>query len=961
MNNIRQILNNASEEITIENFNEMYNCLKILNSKAKQNKNIDELKELIQLIIDYLIYGDKKKEQAYFDCFCELDFMKQFIIASKNTNIEILLQIIKSMSALILTITNEASIFYIFSNNFINNIITNDDIQQSSEDFISFYINFLKSLSLKIDTKTIELFFHKGKNSFPLLENALKLYNHDDSMVKNVVRNIFLKFAGLSKSYYPLKEYLLSVPIIKYYCFLSCRLTTMTLRLDHLMGYTTLYKYSDQEIIFKYDDIKSLHDDLIDEILYFNDLLSLNDYYISSAVLNSLLYYYICPLLIGSIYNYKYVFNINQDPNLQRNLRFIISIEVSLYILSLLMSNIHNDSLLNILSYFLFKKKISNSVVNNFIAIHVREKYPVFPYNFRFNYNEQSEKDKHLTFSEYIAYNYDKKFICSLIMKPNDKYPEINSLHKKYVKFFEDSTFEPLENYEKIFKDVYNKLDATQKKYVRNYHNVLSVATGVRCGLSETEHQSNVINDLNKKINMINNPIRKYIFEELYKSKHELVIFQLNVLLYTSFYSIINAENIETNKSLSRKFLYKECNLLPYDLFINHQMININKNKEEEKKEEDNNNNIINTNDKKENIIEKEEEEEEEKEENEVNVKQIEAKPFTLNYENLLLFKTENYEIIYYDLNKAYSSDFIHDETAINGLIDTIEISHPYCCLELLLMIYNIRYLALQINNYKENNELACVLNDEQKKKLIKLTLTFIKRVKALLNNENIKTKMFQMLENSWNIYTGDYSFNQKNLIIKYILTPYYFCIPSTMVNIEDFPFDAKLQNLIYIIGFFALDDLNKSKNAVEFPIENGFFDYKIGDIIDISKIDTNNDKLCIIKALIRPEKRTKFEEGIFFLNKNSIIYGYQEEENKLKIKNILPIRELEICFEKKDSLIMYFKQENYYIKFESEDKAKEIKNALEQKRNSYIKWENEVAIQFWDEKEEEYNNLAAD
>ena len=82
----------------------------------------------------------------------------------------------------------------------------------------------------------------------------------------------------------------------------------------------------------------------------------------------------------------------------------------------------------------------------------------------------------------------------------------------------------------------------------------------------------------------------------------------------------------------------------------------------------------------------------------------------------MLLFKTENYEIIYYDLNKAYSSDFIHDETAINGLIDTIEISHPYCCLELLLMIYNIRYLALQINNYKENNELACVLNDEQKK-----------------------------------------------------------------------------------------------------------------------------------------------------------------------------------------------------------------------------------------------------
>ena len=65
----------------------------------------------IQLIIDFLIFGDKKIT-IYIDNFCELDFMKEFIKASKSKNSEILLQIIKSMSALILTISNKASLFY---------------------------------------------------------------------------------------------------------------------------------------------------------------------------------------------------------------------------------------------------------------------------------------------------------------------------------------------------------------------------------------------------------------------------------------------------------------------------------------------------------------------------------------------------------------------------------------------------------------------------------------------------------------------------------------------------------------------------------------------------------------------------------------------------------------------------------------------------------------------------------
>jgi protein CLEC16A len=117
--------------------------------------------------------------------------MNQFIILACLNNRNISLQIIKSFSLLILNTSNTTTLYYIFSNNFINQLITND-YEKYDDDFISYYINFLKSLSLKMDTTTIQFFLRKQYNCFPLLQSALKMYNHSDAMIKNTVRNIVL-------------------------------------------------------------------------------------------------------------------------------------------------------------------------------------------------------------------------------------------------------------------------------------------------------------------------------------------------------------------------------------------------------------------------------------------------------------------------------------------------------------------------------------------------------------------------------------------------------------------------------------------------------------------------------------------------------------------------------------------------------------------------------------------------
>lgn len=117
--------------------------------------------------------------------------MNEFLHLCNMNHKQINLQIIKSFSVLILNTTNMTTLYYLFSNNFINQIISND-YEKYDEDFLSYYINFLKSLVQKMDQTTVQFFFHKQYNSFPLLQSALKFYNHSDPMVKNTVRNIVL-------------------------------------------------------------------------------------------------------------------------------------------------------------------------------------------------------------------------------------------------------------------------------------------------------------------------------------------------------------------------------------------------------------------------------------------------------------------------------------------------------------------------------------------------------------------------------------------------------------------------------------------------------------------------------------------------------------------------------------------------------------------------------------------------
>ena len=76
------------------------------------------------------------------------------------------------------------------SNNLINSFIS---FQYSDNvEVIEYYINFMKTLALQLVNYPVALFLNEKFSSFPLLTQSLRFFDHKDSMIRTIVRNIVL-------------------------------------------------------------------------------------------------------------------------------------------------------------------------------------------------------------------------------------------------------------------------------------------------------------------------------------------------------------------------------------------------------------------------------------------------------------------------------------------------------------------------------------------------------------------------------------------------------------------------------------------------------------------------------------------------------------------------------------------------------------------------------------------------
>lgn len=80
---------------------------------------------------------------------------------------------------------------YMFSNNYINSLLSTR-FDFDDEEVVSWYVSFIKSLSLLVNPATIKLFLNERAKHFPIYSESVKFFLAKDSMVRTHCRNVTL-------------------------------------------------------------------------------------------------------------------------------------------------------------------------------------------------------------------------------------------------------------------------------------------------------------------------------------------------------------------------------------------------------------------------------------------------------------------------------------------------------------------------------------------------------------------------------------------------------------------------------------------------------------------------------------------------------------------------------------------------------------------------------------------------
>ncbi|VEN64498.1 unnamed protein product, partial [Callosobruchus maculatus] len=176
---------------SLEHLKYLYNVLSRNQTVSEHNRGL--LVESLRSIAEILIWGDQN-DSSVFDFFLEknmLSFFLRIMRQRSGGSSFVCVQLLQTLNILFENIRNETSLYYLLSNNHVNSIIVHK-FDFSDEEVMAYYISFLKTLSLKLNAHTIHFFYNEHTNDFPLYTEAIKFFNHPESMVRIAVRTLTL-------------------------------------------------------------------------------------------------------------------------------------------------------------------------------------------------------------------------------------------------------------------------------------------------------------------------------------------------------------------------------------------------------------------------------------------------------------------------------------------------------------------------------------------------------------------------------------------------------------------------------------------------------------------------------------------------------------------------------------------------------------------------------------------------
>ena len=920
-----------------KNMEIIYNELKLYSEKeSKLESNIEGVCKLINLIGTYLVKGEAfntTESQLIFDTFCAKDFMNLLLTYSTFEIYEINLEIIKTFSFLMINIKSTTYLYYFFSKNLLNRII-NKDYTKYDEEFLSYYINFLKSLSLRLDEVSVQLFYDEKKNSFPIIENVIKLYNHRDSMIRNVVRNIILnilKIKGVN-----LQEHFTELPSVSYLANLACHLRDICIKINNDVENKNC------------NNLQYLYDDLIDEATYIDDLLNLNLNKINYIIINCMFYYFILPVICGAL---------SETTNK-------ISKKVAVFLIIFFFINMKNEAFKNCLFSLLFFEQLSQDL--DYLLTYPQEKA---------NYSFHPNNEKEPSFIQYISENYSSKFLLTIIQKDNiiynkykNNYPQLGTILQKC-----NGMYQKLMNKELLFIDVKEKIEMIlnsffneeESNFMSQYHLNLSMSTGLGVGQYSKENTGEMYDicflcyinpifvdlkgtqrtDNSSYLNYKKNGIKEGLYNIIEKinDKDEDMILLINLLLF-----VVQQEdtNISSNllrhvglENIRQKIIVKES--------LTKKVLNIFTNK----KQNDGsllselclNNNNFNYNNEYFQIIE----DHKNKLDNSITM--------PLNLSKLLLIQHNDNNNNSQEISNKFLLPFIYR-----------------------LILLNIINLSFNKNNSfelkKESNSFDLIIKNVEN--IYKIILESINSM--IKENGNYRDIGYKIFYKKWKYYNEKINNKETLELIKdYIMNTTFILLPEEHEKNEEEKYfseiwrkESNIPNNIFennLLLFMMIHDLRemllinngffKNLNVEsliknKFPLQNNESELNINNTYELQKLKTMKNFIQI-SVLYKCNEQQDFEEGeLILLNKFSY-FAKLIEEDRIKIKNKFNLNSIYLY---QDNFNYIDNKENSIINFLIHENPPEINNEND-KIDKLI-----YSVKFKDEKtKEEYTKYIND
>ena len=320
----------------------------LLYNDSYSVNEFNKIRTIIRRLEGYLLMADKKNLFDYFNAFYELGLLNVLNSYLDKGNQQISFCILECIYILLTNIQNTGLIFYIYSTKYTTKIqgeylniidkIISIDIRKK-EEFLTYQVNFIKSLSLKLNIDCIDFFYDKHKNQFPILTRAFSLYNNKDAMIRSAIKNIFLTILKINDEH--LRRFITSFPNNIYYPNIIFQLRNIIIRL------CIINFIDDKKSANPLDKFRDEHDNLIDYMYYISDILLLNIENTNFILINCILNEILLPL-------FKTIISKKEEK---------ISVVYALYILLLFVFIVKNKFINDVISYFLFEENISKNLM----------------------------------------------------------------------------------------------------------------------------------------------------------------------------------------------------------------------------------------------------------------------------------------------------------------------------------------------------------------------------------------------------------------------------------------------------------------------------------------------------------------------------------------------------------------------------------------------------------------------